>query len=90
MLWAGNFQKAWKEIRTLEKENDKDRVTSLNLNLEGNQRAWRMHLDYPVWGVGTGGYSLFALRYASPGHKERYTLADSESMNHYLQVMAEE
>jgi len=91
--WRGNLQKAWFEVLTLQKEYENtssDKKTSYSTNIEGGKRALMMYQDHSLWGVGTGGYSDHAKNYGTLEQTEQFILADHQSMNHYLQKLAEE
>jgi len=98
LAWRGNLQKAWFEVLTLQQEfesTSSGKATSYSSNIEGGRRALRIYQDHPVWGSGTGGYGRYAKNYGSSsdtplGKKSRFSLADHQSMNHYLQKLAEE
>lgn len=91
-LWSGNLKGVWKELQTLSGENaDAQHRTSFSTNKEGARRALGMHRDYPLWGVGTGAYKDFAQHYAVEKAPDgQFDFASYESMNHYLQLLAEE
>jgi hypothetical protein len=84
---VGNLGRAWKEVRTIEKESEKG---SLGTNQEGARRAKKMYLSHALWGVGTRNYSEFSLSYATPDIQGDYQFAKYNAMNHYLQKLAEE
>ena len=91
IVWGGNFNKAWKEIQTLQEEADPVKRRSFTANIEGAQRARHLHEEYPVLGTGTHGYRKLSSRYASRDIRDEIdVVASSVAMNHYLQVWAEE
>ncbi len=97
LFWAGNLGKVWNEIGTLQRETEVTNThTSSSTNREGARRALRIYRAYPLWGVGTDGYSNVSLRFATEGTAIRnldsdfMAMAEFRAMCHYLQVLAEE
>lgn len=97
--WAGNLEKAWKEVRTLKDEQavvnrnitlEVYKSRSMYVNQEAARRALRIQKDFPVWGIGTGGYYKIARNYSSGGDYDALDLASATAMCHYLQTLAEE
>lgn len=97
--WAGNLNKAWKEIQTLKVEKEamnsdlnqeKQKSRSIYMTQEGIKRSLRIYKKYPVWGVGTNGYKQVAGRYSSGGEYDSLTIPKFTAMCHYLQLLAEE
>lgn len=95
-LVLGAPQKIWKELQTLEREfqspsdsNTPASSTSLSSNQEGAKRAFSIYRAYPGWGVGTGGYELFSLQFATPGTENNGAVA-LRALSHYPQLLAEE
>lgn len=97
--WAGNLQKAWQEVRTLKEEQavlsrnltqEVYKSRSIYINQEAARRAIRIQRQYPLWGVGTGGYQKIARNYSSAGDYKALALASASAMSHYFQLLAEE
>ncbi len=90
LFWAGNFQKAWWEILSLENENVE--TGSLGVNEEGIRRAQQIYQAYPVWGAGHEGYSNLSPKYAIPGKFDtgNARFVNNQSFCHYWQTLAEE
>ena len=89
LAWAGNFYKAWKEVQTLQTEFD-NKDSSVQTNIEGAKRAIEVFKEYPIWGIGTGGFSGVSRHYASPGTLQLSNLANFQAMSHYPHLLAEE
>jgi hypothetical protein len=89
LFWAGNLSDAWKELNTLPAEMSSQKG-SIEANIEGAKRAKAIFKDFPIWGVGTGGYEKVSMRYATPGTADTTPLAKFQSLNHFLHLLAEE
>lgn len=90
LFWAGNIQKTVKEVQTLEAELDESKVDSSSAtNREGAKRAIAIFQTFPLWGVGTKGFSGVSDLYATPG-VQHFFITTYLAMCHYLQVLAEE
>lgn len=89
LIWAGNLPGVWKELGTLKTETNVTERTSFSTNREGARRGLRIYRDHPLWGVGTEGYAIVSERYATPGSEQLY-MAKVRTMNHFLQILAEE
>jgi len=93
LAWKGNLQKAWFELLTLRNESvieHSEEISSFTTNIVGGKRAFRMFQDYPLWGVGTGGFHQFSRNYGDSEENTSFFLANHHAMNHYLQKLAEE
>lgn len=89
LIWAGNVQGAWKELRTLKGEGSESEIKSFGTNIEGAKRAVRIYRAFPVWGVGTRGYSSVSESFRTPG-TQPYAMRRYKAFCHYLQTLAEE
>ncbi len=88
-LWAGNVNKTWKELQTLQGETSESTVTSFWVNREGIERSIAIYRTFPVWGVGTRGYESVSDLYATVGVSD-VPMASFKAFCHYLQTLAEE
>jgi len=101
-LWAGNLDKAWKELQTLGRETevleknldyetDVYKSRSIYHNKEGMRIAKAMYRDYPIWGAGTRQYRKLSGNYVPAGRPEKeFILVRTYAMSHFFQKMAEE
>jgi predicted membrane protein len=98
MAWLGEWGNIQKELKTLEKEQQgiksdmtyaTDTYRTIYHHREGVARASKMSAEYPVWGVGTNGYSSLSEFYATPVKGQQFE-AKYFAMCHYLQLLAEE
>lgn len=89
LLWSADLTKTWTELQTLQSELDTSKETSFSTNREGARRALAIYRAYPIWGVGTNGYTSVSEKFAAPG-SERWLMAKFKAMCHYLQLLAEE
>lgn len=91
-FWSGKLQNAWNELQTIQKEvhQKMDAGSTAAHVREGAKRAFGIYRDYPIWGVGEGGYKKVATRYATLGTERLFKIINFQSMCHYLHVMAEE
>lgn len=88
LVWSGKSAALWKELSTVQREFDAEKEGSLSANREGARRALAILREYPVWGVGTGGYRLVSKNFASPGTEG--SMASKTVYCHYLETLAEE
>lgn len=89
LIWAGNLKAAWKEVRTVKGELVETEIKSFGTNVEGAKRALRIYRAFPLWGVGTRGYSSVSESFSTPG-AEPYAMRKYKAFCHYLQTLAEE
>lgn len=101
-LWAGNLDKAWKELQTLnrekevleknlEYETDVYKSRSIYHNKEGIRIAKAIAQDYPLWGIGARQYVQHSAAYVPENRsKEEFLFARAYALNHYFQKIAEE
>lgn len=87
--WAGDYERIWKELLTLEREFNSNVTNSFSYNIEGAKRAIAIYQDFGLFGTGTAGFRLFSKFYASTGFAEG-GLIGFYVMCHYLQVLTEE
>ncbi len=100
LVWGGNLKGAWKEIRTLEKEQQALEETpgtqsalsnkSINYVREGARRSLAIYRDHRLWGAGSRGYREVSKQYADPELGKVDELINLQSLAHYHQLLAEE